>query len=144
MTVDPWDELKAFIIIIKVYALMSFEIKNDPSCIDGARHSHTTIRRSRCLADELKKSQFNAATSWAVQNNSVMEMLTDERPDLLALTRPESGKVRSFRVSVHSTFNVAPIDLFFNHTTIDLQKNQITEPPITIDIDDDALLTTIL
>ena len=149
-TRSPSDELKTLVtFIVTVYAPAWFEIKNAPSCKDGARHVHSTILKSRYLTDELKKVvdpviQRNAFFSHP--ENLLLAMLTDERPDIreLALRRivksrkqKRTSSVRSFCVPVLNFEATSYIDM------IDWQKTPITEPPIVMDIDDDTLLIMI-
>jgi hypothetical protein len=123
-----------------VYAPAWFEMKNAPSCKDGARHVHSTILKSRYLTDELKKVvdpviQRNAFFSHP--ENLLLAMLTDERPDIreLALRRILKSRKQKRTSSVRSS--CVPVLNFEANSYIDMidwQKTPIAEPPIVMDI----------
>lgn len=149
-TRSPSDELKTIVtFIVTVYAPVWFEIKNAPSCKDGARHVHSTILKSRYLTNDLKKVvdpviQRNAFFSHP--ENLLLAMITDERPHIreLALRRILKSRKQKCTRSVRS-FSVPALN--FEATDyvdmIDWQQTPITEPPIVMDIDDNSLLTMI-
>ena len=128
---------------------MWFEIKTSPSCKDSARHVYITSLKSRYLTDDLKEVvdpviQHN--TFFSHPENLLLAMLTDERQATRELAmrriiraRKNTGinRLRLFSVPGLNFEAVSYIEM------IDWQKSPITEPPITMDIDDNTLLTMI-
>ena len=149
-TRSPSDELQTLVVfILTVYAPMWFEIKNSPSCKDGARHVHSTIVKSRYLTETLKAVvdpviQRNAYFSHP--ENLLLAMLTDDRPEIRELALRRILKARKQETGSQMRLFSVPI-LNFQATSyiemIDWGNIPITEPPITMDIADETLITMI-
>ena len=150
VTRSPSDELKTLVtFIVTVYAPAWFEIKNTPSCKDGAQHVHSAILKSRYLTDELKKvvdPVIQRNSFFSHPENLLLAMFTNERSDirkfalrriLISRKQKRTRPVRSFCTPVINFEATSYIDM------IDWQKTPITEPPIVMDINNNTLLTLI-
>jgi len=131
--------------IVHVYAPTWFNIKQKPSCKDGARHLFMMIKNSRYQTDELK-----AIVDPVIQHNSyfahpknlLLAMMTNDRPQIreLALRRILKARDQLKRKGVRQ-FTVSLIDFDCTDYTamIDWTTVRVTEPPFTMSISDDDL-----
>ena len=142
---NPSDTLVTIWFIVRVYAVTWFNIKQKPSCKDGARHVFMMIQNSRYLTDELK-----AIVDPVIQRNSyfshpenlLLSMMTGERPSIreLAFRRILKARDQPKRKGVRQ-FRVPPLNFDCTDYTamIDWSTVSVTEPPITMSISDDDL-----
>ena len=143
---NPSDPLVTIVtFIVRVYATTWFNIKQKPSCKDGARHVFMMIKNSRYLTDELKAivdPVIQRNSYFAHPENLLLSMMTDERPRIreLALRRILKARDQPKRKGVRQ-FTVQPINFDCKDYTamIDWSMVSVTEPPVTMSISDDDL-----
>lgn len=132
--------------ILKVYAPVWFAIKCKPSCKDGAKHLWMLANKSRYLPDDLKSIvdpviQRNAF--YAHPENLLLSMITDERKGIRELALRRIMKARSSKKRQGGVRVFRPPCLKFDAVDytelIDWQSCELTEPPLTKDINDDEL-----
>ncbi|KAG0711470.1 hypothetical protein GWK47_020547 [Chionoecetes opilio] len=146
-TANPSDQLKELVLfIVRVYAPMWFAIKMKPSCKDGGRHVFETINKSR-----YKKKDLHRVVDPVIQRNGyfghpenlLLSMITDARPHIreLGVRRIMKARKEAKLVTVR-VFKVPTLNFEAEDYTsmIDWRKEPITEPPVTMKIDDETLL----
>jgi hypothetical protein len=143
---NPSDTLVTIVtFIVRVYAVTWFNIKQKPSCKDGARHVFMMIKNSRYLTDELKAivdPVIQRNSYFAHPENLLLSMMTDEQPSIreLALRRILKARDQPKRKGIRQ-FTVPPINFDCTDYTamIDWSTVSVTEPPITMSISNDDL-----
>jgi len=132
--------------VLKVYAPVWFAVKSKPSCKDGAKHLWMLANKSRYLPDYLKSIvdpviQRNAF--FAHPENVLLSMITDERKSIRELGIRRIMKARSSKKPQRGIRIFHPPSLNFHAADytelIDWQSCEVTEPPLTKDINDDDL-----
>ena len=120
--------------IVEVYAAMWFQIKNKPSCKDGARHLFQTICKSRYLSKKIKSvidPVIQKNGYFAHPKNVLLSMLTDERKHIRELAMRRILRARSEKYGVRK-FAIPKINFeaedYIN--LIDWQNTAVLEPPI--------------
>ncbi|XP_050527619.1 uncharacterized protein LOC126897791 [Daktulosphaira vitifoliae] len=150
-TSSPTENLKILTeFILKVYGPMWFHIKINPFCISGSKHLWRTIKFSRYLPNNLLKIidpviQRNAY--FGSPENILICMLLDNR---YAIRKKALSKIINARQNKNDqsirSFEIPPLN--FNATDyvelIDWGKTQVTEPPLTSNIDQDTLRQIVL
>jgi hypothetical protein len=120
--------------VAKVYGPMWFEIKTNPSCINGSIHVFKTIQKSRYLPQNLKAVvdpviQRNAY--FAHPENILLCMFGDDREVIRELGYRRIVKARSSKHKTIRQFVIPPLN--FEATTyediINWNEVQVTEPP---------------
>lgn len=132
--------------IIKVYVPTWFAIKLHPSCIYGSKHLFDIISRSRYLEKSLGNiidAVIQRNGYFAHPENILLAMLGDERKLVREqavntimesrLKNDSTEKLRSFNVP---TLNMSAKDYI---DMIDWKKINITEPPLTRDLEEHNL-----
>ena len=131
--------------VMRVYALMWFSIKCNPSCENGARHLFQTV-----LFQYLPEN-IPSVLNIVIQRNGyfghvenlLLSMITEERPRIRELSLCRILKVRKHKRTSIRTFQVPNLNLSADDyiDLIDWQSNEaISEPPVTSGISDDDLL----
>ena len=122
--------------IVKVYAPVWFAIKRSPSCINGPRHYHDLIKRSRYLPDSLKAivdPVIKRNGYFAHSENLVLAMIGDPRASVRKSAVDYIASSRSQVCDGVRTFAVPNINLDADDYTslIDLGVGPCLEPPLT-------------
>ena len=130
--------------VMKVYGPMWFTIKCNPSCINGAKHLWQTISLSRYLNPDLKKIVDNVIQRngyFGHPENVLVAMLGDDRESIRELAYQQISKARSENVPELRTFKVPALNFDAEDYTkiIRWQDFEITEPPLTSNLSDEAL-----
>ncbi|CAH1110778.1 unnamed protein product [Psylliodes chrysocephalus] len=132
--------------ILKVYALVWFDIEVRSSCTEGSRHLFSLIRRSRYLPAAVKDVidpviQRNAFFDHP--ENILLSMLTDDRKPMreLALRRILKCRVNGLYNRNIRQFKVTKLNFDTQDYTelINWQSVSVIEPPLTIKVSDDVL-----
>lgn len=130
--------------VMKVYGPMWFTIKCNPSCINGAKHLWQTISLSRYLNPDLKKivdSVIQRNGYFGHPENVLVAMLGDDMESIRELAYQQISKARSENAPGLRTFKVPALNFDAEDYTkiITWQEFEITEPPLTSNLSDEAL-----
>ena len=134
---DPDDNLCCLATyIVKVYAPVWFAIKKSPSCLNGPRHYHELIRRSRYLPDNLKAivdPVIERNGYFAHPENLVLAMIGDPRASVCQSAVDYITSSRGQVCEGVRTFTVPLIKLDAGDYTnlVDLCVGPCLEPPLT-------------
>ena len=98
-TSNSLETLQTFVqYIMNVYAPIWFNIKKNPSCVEGGRHLWILLSASRCMELKYRKIidpvlQRNA--SFAHPENIHLSMISDDNPDMRTLGWRRNLKART-------------------------------------------------
>lgn len=138
-TQSPSENLKTLVeYVVKVYTPLWFQIKCNPSCVNGSQNLFELIKRSRYLSDELKSiidPVIQRNGYFGHPENILLTMLGDERKHIreLALRRILKARLKLRLPNKIRYFKLPPLN-FKAEDYIDLiswQDCNITEPPLT-------------
>ena len=123
---------------MKVYSPMWFRIKSNSSVVNGAKHLHETIQKTRCIPSDIQEIvlpiiQRNGYFSQS--ENILLAMVNDENMIVrdLGLRRVLlSRKLCEGPLTKITVFKVPKInfDADINHEMIDGQKAEVMPPPL--------------
>lgn len=142
---DPEEKLVILATyVMKVYGPMWFNIKCNPSCINGAKHLWQTISLSRYLNTDLKKivdTVIQRNGYFGHPENILIAMLGDDTESIRELACQKILKARSENAPGLRTFTVPALNFDAEDYTkmITWQDFKITEPPLTSSLSDEAL-----
>lgn len=132
--------------IIKVYVPLWFSIKSKPSCKDGALHLFRMIELSRYLPEDLRRivdPVIQRNGFFGHPENILLSMITDQRLHIreLGLRRILKVRTQTNAPTALRRFVVPQLDFDANDYVelINWQDVEITEPPLTVSISDDAI-----
>ena len=122
---------------MNVYAPIWFNIKKNPSCVEGGRHLWKLLSASRCMELKYRKiiDPVLQRNAWfAHPENLLLSMIFDDNPDmrtfgwrrnLKARTSSSPNAIREFTVPEINVNAANYVDM------IDWFKCKLTEPPLT-------------
>lgn len=135
-TNSPSENLKILTnFIVKVYAVSWFNIKRNPSCVNGAKHLHNIIVNSRYLSEEIKQivdPVLQRNGYFGHSENLLLAMMFDADPTIrkLALCRIKKARLSTatnFRKFAVPTLN---LDAERYYNLINWQNTIVSDPPI--------------
>lgn len=130
--------------VMKVYGPMWFTIKCNPSCTNGAKHLFQTISLTRYLNSELKMiidKVIQRNGYFGHPENVLIAMLGDDREIIRELAYQRILKARSGNARGLRTFKVPKLNFDAKDYAdiITWQDCEVTEPPLTLNMSDEAL-----
>lgn len=136
---DPEENLLILAkFVMKVYGQMWFQIKCNPSCLNGAQHLWLTINCSRYLDDNLKNvidPVIQRNGYFGHPENLLIAMLADDNKVIRELACRRILKARSERVTRIRKFKIPSFNFNALHYTDIIawhdKQISVTEPPLT-------------
>lgn len=132
--------------IIKVYVPVWFSIKFKPSCKDGAVHLFHLIELSRYLPEDLRSivdPVIQRNGFFGHPENILLSMITDNRRHIreLGLRRIMKTRTKESTPTALRRFTVPQLNFDAKEYVelINWQDVEVTEPPLTLNISDDAI-----
>ena len=134
--------------VMKVYTPMWFKIKCSPFIINGAKHLHETIKKTRCLSPAIQEIVLPILQKngyFAHYENVLLAMVDDENKIIRELVLGRVLRSRKLCNSVTNkfigTFKIANInfdaDNFYD--MVDWQNVMVTPLPLLHDVADDVI-----
>lgn len=145
---DPEENLVILAtFVMRVYGPMWFTIKCNPSCTNGAKHLYQTISLSRYLNAPLKEilgKVIQRNGYFGHPENILIAMLGDDRQIIRKLSYQRILKARAKNTLELQTFKVPALNFDAKDTDLIMwQDCQITEPPLTFNLSDEAFVINI-